>query len=381
MTQLPGNAMEISSNRLVVAEQAIKRSPSTNAQGTTSQDAVKTLHLLGALSPEADTENSQEALRAQLTQDVLSLGQELRPALIAQLHELEQSTASDEVRALLQERMPDIEKEMAQNIGIVHLVGLLYALILLMAKAGAVRNQASAKMGVMHIEQARLAGRLGVDGAKLGLLGAVVGLGTCAAVTGISWYTSRRVSKLQIKNIHQNLKEGKLLEKNADQLRTAIDRSRRTDTQGNSQRSQDIIRTDTDELRLCPADVPLDNNARLVVSQPAANSEVLAAAKEIPFKENDIKYGVRQQGSAALGQHGYILSSVMQSAGNIGMAAQNGDSKVAEVEGAMAQAGQNDAGQHAQRYDEQKRELFALVRTMQESHYSTAAAISSSMRV
>jgi hypothetical protein len=335
---------------------------------------------LDALKLEPEDGSDQAQIRGILRDALGAMSPESRKELVSALKELGRNAAGTEVGALLDSKLPDVEKEAHKGAGIDRLLELLFMLLIMLGQANTARNGNAAKFGEITVKQAAAAGAKGVNAANSNLGGALAGVALGTMVAGVGFRQVSRATGGQIKNIAVNGRGVSQLRQQNAQTGNALNRQASPMTGAGPQEQVRTLDAPGRPVGLQDSRPQLGGDEHAVLSQPIQRTEAQINAREMAFQENQHKYGQQQTSGYIVSGFSQPIASVAQAGAGIEAAAQSSAGKVNDAEGAVASSVQHNEEQAAQRSVDLLLKIFALIASTTEQNRGTLDAMAQAIK-
>jgi hypothetical protein len=335
---------------------------------------------LDALKLEPEDGSDQAQVRSILRDALGAMSPESRKELVSALKQLGRSAAGTEVGALLDSKLPDVEKEASKGAGIDRLLELLFALLMMLGQANTARNGNAAKFGEITVKQAAAAGDKGISAANSNFGGALAGLALGTVVAGAGFRQFSKATSGQIKNIAVNGRGVNQLRQQNAQTGNALNRQASPMTGAGPQERVKTLDAQGRPVGLQDSRPQLGGDEHAVLSQPIQRTEAQINAREIALQENQQKYAQQQTGGYIVSSFAQPIAGVAQAGAGIEAAAQSSAGKVNDAEGAVASSVQHNEEQAAQRSVDLLLKIFSLIAATTEQTRGTLDAMSQAIK-
>lgn len=303
-----------------------------------------------------------------------------RNQLITCLEKLAEDDVGEEVKDLLESKLPAVKEEAENGWGIDHLVELLFLLYIVLGKANTERRNSAASLAEVSTLQAKASGENGINGAFANLTGSVVGAGLAVGVAGGGFAKYSKGTNGQIKNIQTNVRDvDRNRQMNAD-LNNALRRPVEPLSGNSPQERLKTLDTANGKVSIAPNQPNLTSEEQHTLQQLANRNEVTAAAQDASRRENEFVFSRDQaagQTTMAIAQH---MAPIGQTGFGIQAASANAQAKVNDAEAAVASTAQHSDEQAVQRLVDLLTKIFMLITSVSDSNNQVSSEIVRSIR-
>lgn len=344
-------------------------------------DQLPMSSLVHSLNLDHQDDDRHTWLRLELHDTLQAMPEQKREEVRTTLRQLQRASGGTELGQILDEKMPDVEKEAKSGTNIDRLMDLLFTLIAALGKGQAARSVSSAKFAEMSVKLAQASGQKGIDAANINLCGTIAGFAFSAITAGIGFGVSARASSNNIDNLRTNSKFAENMKKTNIHVDGEMKRPALPATGKSPQERLNVIETQKGKVNVEPCQKNLQPEENAVLRQPLQRTEEQIQKREFAFRERQHKHEKQKVAGHAISGMVNQVGGLMPAIAGAEAAAQNAASKTTDAEGQVASTIQRSDEQQAQHATELLMKLFAQIVSVTDLNRGVLDAISQGIKV
>lgn len=336
---------------------------------------------VNALKLDDKSDHRQSQLNLDLPDALQAMPKQKRAELVAMLKDLQREDNGSEINQILDEKIPDVEKEASGGNAIDRLLDLLFMLISTLGKGQSARNGNAAKFAEMSVKLTEASGQKGINAAQISLGGAIAGMVMSTTTAAIGYGINARGTSNQIDNLKKNARTMDNMKKTNVHVDNEMRHPTSPMTGTSPQERVKVIETRRGPVEVDPCQQNLTPDERAVFEQPQLRSEALIQSKDHAFKISQLEAGRLQAAGSAVTGMTHQVGAVMPAVAATQAAAASAAAKADEAQGQVASSVQRSDEQQAQHGTELLMKIFALIAASSEMNRGTLDAISQGIKV